>query len=315
MSDQPDPFNPTMRRVQPADLLPALQSQTPNETPSSALSLLSLSVSPLRVACPHCDGAGFYLEAVRYGHPNFGKLMPCSCTLSERRAQSDTEALARLGDELKGLTEKTFATFDLDRPLKPLYELHGVYYHDLARVPMADRKGVQIISEAVQTTALIGALDQAESYTRRWRGWLVLHGAYGAGKSHLAAAIAHAAIEAGMATRYRSLPGLFDALKAGFENDTSAAIFDDVIGCDLLVLDDLLDADIRQSDWRRSRLFRLFNERETRPTVITSNRRMDDLVPASDVDAGRLLSRVAGNASQIWLPISDYRRLKKERAA
>lgn len=315
MSDQSDPFNPTMRRVQIGDLLPALQSQTTIETPSSQLGSPSLSVTPRVATCPDCNGAGFYLEAVRYGHPNFGKLLPCGCTLDQRRAQSEAAALVRLGDELHGLSDKTFTTFDLDRPLKPLYELHGVYYADLKRVPMEQRAEAKTYSVATQAAALAMALDRAESYTRHWRGWLVLHGAYGAGKSHLAAAIAHTAIEAGMATRYRSLPGLFDALKAGFDDDTSAAIFDDVIGCDLLILDDLLDADIRQSDWRRSRLFRLFNERETRPTVITSNRRMDDLVPASDVDAGRLLSRVAGNASQIWLPISDYRRLKKERAA
>jgi DNA replication protein DnaC len=264
--------------------------------------------------CPHCDGAGFYVEAVPYGHPNFGKPLPCTCKLSERRARSESQALKRLGDELGSMVDKTFASFDLDRDLAPLYEKDGLYYHNLARVPMADRAQAQLISVEVQSAALAKACDAAESYTRHWRGWLVLHGAYGAGKSHLAAAIAHCGIAAGMSTRYRSLPGLFDALKAGFENDTSSAIFEDVISCDLLILDDLFDSDM-QTDWRKSRLFRLFNEREHRPTVITSNRRMDDLVPASDVDAGRLLSRVAGNATQVWLPISDYRRLRKERVA
>lgn len=213
------------------------------------------------------------------------------------------------------LSDKTFTSFDLDRPLSPLYEKDGVYYHNLARVPMPERVGVTTISVERQATALIAALDAAERYAQSWRGWLILHGAYGAGKSHLAAAIAHAAIERGMSTRYRSLPGLFDALKAGFEDDTSAAIFDDVITCDALILDDLFDSDIRNSDWRKSRLFRLLNERDGQPLIITSNRRMDDLILANDVDAGRLLSRIAGNAQQVWLPISDYRRLKKERAA
>jgi DNA replication protein DnaC len=264
--------------------------------------------------CPHCDGAGYYVEAVPYGHPNFAKPLPCVCKLGERRTRSETQALARLGDELGSLVDKTFDSFDLDRPLAPLYEKDGLYYHNLARVPMADRPQAKQISVEVQAAALLKACDAAESYARHYHGWLVLHGAYGAGKSHLAAAIAHYGIAAGMSTRYRSLPGLFDALKAGFENDTSAAIFEDVISCDLLILDDLFDSDM-QTDWRKSRLFRLFNERETRPTVITSNRRMDDLVPASDVDAGRLLSRIAGNATQVWLPISDYRRLRKERVA
>ena len=184
-------------------------------TPSSPLSSPSSTESPVSAAlCPHCDGAGFYLEAVPFGHPHFGKLMPCSCTLATRRTRSEAQALARLGDELGTLSDKTFATFDLARPLTPLYERGGVYYHNLARLPMEDRAGVTTISVEQQAAALLAALDAAERYARHWRGWLILHGAYGAGKSHLAAAIAHAAIACGMTTRYRSLPGLFDALKA-----------------------------------------------------------------------------------------------------
>lgn len=315
MSNEPDPFNPSFRRIVPADLHPP-QNTIPSATPNSPPNSPNLNAWPDSTiqTCPHCDGAGFYKERVPYGHPNFGKALPCVCKLSERRTKSEAAALARLGDELGTLMDKTFDSFDLDRPLAPLYQKDGVYYHNLSRLPMDDRAGAQCIGIDAQAAALLKARDAAESYAAHWRGWLVLHGSYGAGKSHLAAAIAHQGIAYGMATRYRSLPGLFDALKSGFEDDTSTAIFNDVIGCDLLVLDDLFDSDLR-TDWRKSRLFRLFNERDGRPTVITSNRRMDDLVPASDVDAGRLLSRVSGNATQVWLPISDYRRLRKERAA
>jgi DNA replication protein DnaC len=265
--------------------------------------------------CSGCDGAGFYLEKVPYGHPNFAKPLPCHCTLSQRRTRSEAQALARLGDELGALADRTFASFDLDRPLKPLYELHGVYYADLARVPMKERGDATTYSIEMQAAALATARDQAESYAARWHGWLILYGNYGAGKSHLAAAIAHVALDQELIVRYRSLPGLFDALKAGFDDGTTDQIFDDLIASDLLILDDLFDSDIRASDWRRSRLFRLLNERESKPTVITSNRRIDDLAPASDVDAGRLFSRIAGDARSIWLPISDIRRLRKERAA
>lgn len=303
--------DPPMRRIVPTDLS-AIRNVTPIATPSSPPSLPSSNAWP--TTCPECAGAGYYVEAVPYGHPNFGKPMPCVCKLSERRTKSEAAALERLGDELGSLMDKTFASFDLDRPLAPLYQKDGVYYANLAKLSMSERKEASLIGEAAQAAALIKGRSEAESYAAHWRGWLVLHGAYGAGKSHLAAAIAHQGVASGLSTRYRSLPGLFDALKSGFEDDTTAAIFNDVIGCDLLILDDLFDSDLR-TDWRKSRLFRLFNERENRPTVITSNRRIDDLVPPTDVDAGRLLSRVAGNASQVWLPISDYRRLRKERAA
>lgn len=285
---------------------------------TSSASSPSSSSSPTNSICEWCDGAGFYAHKVRYGHPDFGKLFACHCTQQQRRARADALALTRLGDELGALSDRTFATFRLDRPLGTLLTADGVYYPDLSRVPFvpgtSERIKTNAMSEKAQRAALIKALRIAEEYARTWQGWLVLHGAYGAGKSHLAAAIAHAAVEQGYATRYRSMPGLFDALKKGFDDGTSDAIFEDLIRCDVLILDDLLDADIRASDWRRSRLFRLLNEREGRPLIITSNRRMEDLAPANDVDAGRLLSRIAGDATQVWLPISDYRRLK-ERAA
>lgn len=246
-----------------------------------------------------------------YGHPNFGKLITCLCTQAQRRSRSDQLALARLRDELSALADRTFESFDLDRPLAPLLTADGAYYPEISRVPTEQRGRVKTIGDAPQRAALVKALDAARTYARTWSGWLVLHGAYGAGKSHLAAAIAHAAVALGMSTRYRSMPGLFDALKRGFDDGTSDAIFEDLIACDVLILDDLLDVDIRASDWRRSRLFRLLNERETKALVITSNQRIDDLAPAGDIDAGRLFSRIAGNATHVWFPVSDYRRLKR----
>lgn len=305
----PNEPEPGPRRIDPADLPSAMgRSSTPSATPSTPD--CSPNSSSSAQDCQWCSGAGWYLEARPYGHPNFGKPMRCQCGQQADKQRLNRLALERLGNELGALADRTFATFDLDRELGDLLELGGAYYPSRDRIPPAELKAhgqPKSISPAAQRSALHKAYLQAQDYAAQLRGWLVLYGAYGSGKSHLAAAIGHVAAERGLAVRYRSLPALFDVLMRGFKDDSSDAIFDDLLGCDLLILDDLFDSDIRASDWRRSRLFRMFNERETRPIVITSNRRFDDLAPASDVDFGRLCSRMSGQASQVWMPISDAR--------
>ena len=34
--------------------------------------------------CPRCDGAGYYKEAVPFGHPHFAVLFPCECKMAEK---------------------------------------------------------------------------------------------------------------------------------------------------------------------------------------------------------------------------------------
>lgn len=42
-------------------------------------------------SCPECNGRGYFLEDVPFGHPHFGVLFPCRCTMQakERRANED----------------------------------------------------------------------------------------------------------------------------------------------------------------------------------------------------------------------------------
>lgn len=261
-------------------------------------------------ACPHCDGAGWYKEAVPFGHPNFARLFRCACGQAKDRTAAAAVAKQRLCDELVGLTDKTFAAFELDRPLAPLYQLGGRYLASLAHVPMEQRKAAKEFDVLYQAGALEDALHDAQRYAECLQGWVCFHGAYGAGKSHLAAAICHHLVDAGAEVRYRSVPGMLDAIKAGFDTGTADAIFADLLRCDLLVLDDLGAQHL--TGWSYERLFRLLNERTDRPTIITANVHPDALGAPNDVDACRLASRIAGSARLVWLPISDYRRLKEK---
>src|SRR5262245_15524472 len=79
MSDN-DPFNPNLRRIDRGDLLAARHAPPPSTEPLPPTGSPPIFVPPTNEPCSWCDGAGYYLEAVPYGHPQFGKLLPCHCT-------------------------------------------------------------------------------------------------------------------------------------------------------------------------------------------------------------------------------------------
>src|SRR5215216_5246488 len=64
----------------------------------------------LEAVCDACQGAGWVKEAVPYGHPHFGVLFPCACTLAEQ-ARRKTDALMHLSN-LDAFREKTFTSFN-----------------------------------------------------------------------------------------------------------------------------------------------------------------------------------------------------------
>lgn len=280
-----DENDQNMQRLSLADLHLALPKDV---TPSLINSSPTLRPAPASAACERCGGAGYYKEAVPFWHPHFAKLFPCACTI----AFWGKRAVARLGDELGSLADKTFANFDLDRDIPK-----DVAWKTRA-VPIAAQRG-----------ALIKATELCQSYADAPRSWLYLYGTVGSGKSHLAAAIGNVRASRNEQVRYRSAPGLIDALKAGFENHTSDAILDDLLRCDLLIIDDL--GAENSTPWTRERFFRLLNERQGKPTILTSNRDVDDLGLDEDVDAARIADRIAQQAARVLLPVYSYRRLDR----
>jgi len=217
--------------------------------------------------CPRCDGVGYYTEAVPFGHPNFGKLIPCACKQAERERRM-IEALYRRGN-LASLRDKTFASFD---PVVP---------------------------------SVRAAFDRAVEYARQPQGWLVLLGGYGVGKTHLAAAVAHAALARGERVLFTVVPDLLDRLRAALSCDM---LYDDQFDlartAALLILDDLGTESVPSA--AHEKLYQIVNHRynESLPTVITSNRSPQDLDP-------RILSRMCERAFRneiIRIMADDYRK-------
>jgi DNA replication protein DnaC len=220
--------------------------------------------------CPHCGGAGYYKEAVAFGHPHFGVLFPCMCKQQEKE-QRRIEELERLSN-LEPFRDKTFESFNST--------VHGVQR----------------------------AFVRAVEYAKFPKGWLILFGNYGVGKTHLAAAIANEALRRHWRVLFAIVPDLLDHLRSTFGPSSEVEYderFETIRTVPLLVLDDL--GTENTTPWAREKLFQIINHRynDALATVITSNRDPKDIDP-------RIFSRMSDRAlceEHIMIDASDYRRL------
>ncbi len=230
--------------------------------------------------CPHCGGIGYIREDVPVGHPNFGKLFPCSCRIEEIEAAQKNRQ--REVSSLGPLAGKTFDNF------KP--EGHATDPH--------------------QRASLQRAFEISQKYADTPRGWLLLHGGYGCGKTHLAAAIANAHLAAGQPVLFVNAPDLLDHLRATFapgSDITYDDLFERVRNIPLLVIDDLGAESPTQ--WAQEKLYQIFNHRYNAalPTVVTSNvelERFDPRVRSRLVDMD-LVRKVAIDAPDFRRADSD----------
>ncbi len=234
-----------------------------------------------REACPTCGGFGYVRKDVPLGHPDFGRALLCP----HRR---DEVANARTGElraaaNMAALGHMTFDNFHLTP-----YEM----------------------SEKMQKS-LKAAFDAAREFADDPRGWLVLTGTFGCGKTHLAAAIANHRLADGRAALFVVVPDLLDHLRATFSPGSTVSYderFEAVRTAPVLILDDL--GAQSSTPWASEKLFQLLNYRYTAqlPTVITTNQRMEDIDE-------RLRSRLQDSAlvrhTHILAP--DYRRSGADR--
>jgi len=127
-------------------------------------------------------------------------------------------------------------------------------------------------------------------------------------KTHLAAAIAHEALDRGERVLFAVVPDLLDHLRATFGPQSTVAYderFELVRSVPLLVLDDL--GAESATPWAREKLYQLINHRynERLSTVMTTNLKPDMIEP-------RIYSRLCDPACGIKLTIRapDYRQRK-----
>lgn len=280
-------LNTMVSKLQQSGHEPRLShAQTPRQHLSAPSDLLSQGVPHLgatrthlsastRAECSRCQGAGFLRSDVPLGHPHFGKPVACHCKEQEikHKRQQQLKALSNL--DL--FAEKRFETFDPSVP------------------------GMQ------------HAFRMAVAFAVTPAGWFLLVGPNGCGKTHLAAAIAHACLEAGAVVFFTTVPDLLDHLRATFA-PTSSVLYDQRFAlmreAELLALDDL--GTQQSSPWADEKLFQLLNSRYNAglPTVITAN-----LAGVRATD-GRLRSRLSDLSLVIALSLEqvcDYRSCRTPR--
>jgi DNA replication protein DnaC len=124
------------------------------------------------------------------------------------------------------------------------------------------------------------AFDAARRFAEGPRGWLLLTGPYGVGKTHLAAAVANYRASQGYPVMFVVVPDLLDHLRATFNPKSATSYdrrFDQIRTSPLLVLDDL--GTQAATPWVREKLYQLFNHRYNAnlPTVITTADPLDDI--------------------------------------
>jgi DNA replication protein DnaC len=199
--------------------------------------------------CPICHGAGYLRRDVPVDHPDFGRAIPCECKIRETQQASL--------DDL----HMTFEAFRAD----------GIGLNPDKRKNLRE------------------AFERARQFARADKGWLLLKGGFGCGKTHLAAAIANDRLAHGEPVLFVVVPDLLDHLRATFA-PTSRVTYDDrfetVRSTPFLVLDDL--GAQSATSWAQEKLFQLLNHRYNAqlPTVITMNRELEEIEP-------RLCSRLA----------------------
>jgi len=208
--------------------------------------------------CPICGGIGYLRYDVPIDHPDFGKIVPCSCR-AEEITQSARSRLFKMSS-LDALKELRFDNFE---------------------------KRGRVGLGKTQADSIENAYNQAHNFAENRQGWLLLIGRYGCGKTHLAAAIANHAIEAGVSTLFLTLPDLLDWLRYAYSGvDMSfEERFEEIREIPLLILDDF--GTQNATAWAQEKIFQIMNHRYINklPTVVTSNMLVNDF-------EGRVRSRL-----------------------
>jgi DNA replication protein DnaC len=233
----------------------------------------------------NCRGVGWVRVDAPVGHVLFGKAIPCVCQRDEWAAER-----ARNLRRLSGLSDQELAQWSLDR-FDPARCRPGLYPREETVRLMRDIK------------------RQCEAYAAHPRGWLVLQGPTGAGKTHLAYGIAISGLRRGVPVYPANTADMLDSLRGTF----TLGNYDQVMGAirevEILVLDDV--GAHRMTDWAVDVLYQLINYRYQRnlSLVVTTNADLEHW----EIDP-RIRSRLLHGAEQaggrsrvLTLPVEDYR--------
>lgn len=149
---------------------------------------------------------------------------------------------------------------------------------------------------------MVKIFDFCENYANNFTAnskSILMKGNTGLGKTHLSLAIANKVIEKGYSVVYVSAPDILSKLErehfsGGYsdENDT----FRSLIGCDLLIIDDL--GTEFSTQFTKSAIYNIFNSRvlQIKPIIMNTNLSVNELV---EMYSSRFYSRVIGSCFRL----------------
>ena len=203
--------------------------------------------------CTHCGGLGW-----RRAHPDaqpgasgFGQLVPCHCNqAAQKQHHHRLQQLLNLPKRLWSWTFETFTVFDEPEPPQGRGSNQAAY-------------------------------AAASAFAEAPRGWLLLTGPVGTGKTHLLAAIAHVCLAQQRPVAFATAPDLLDALRDGYADATFdyPTRLNHLCTIEVLLLDDL--GTEKPTEWAQEKLFQLLNARYNAglPTVVATNLPLRALAP------------------------------------
>jgi DNA replication protein DnaC len=177
-------------------------------------------------------------------HPDFGRAVPCRCSTEESEG-ARSERLMRYAN-IGPLSRLTFRNL-IARGRSPNARAQEQY---------------------------VRCVEDARSFAEAPEGWIVLSGASGCGKTHIAAAIVNRILERGEPALFVVVPDLLDHLRSAYQPGADVGydeLFERVRNAPVLVLDDL--GTQAPTQWAQEKLFQLINHRFNArlPMVVTTN--------------------------------------------
>jgi DNA replication protein DnaC len=183
-------------------------------------------------------------------HPDFGQAVPCRCVVEEQAAERG-ERLLRYSN-IGPLSRLTFRNL-------------------IARGRSPAARDQEQYARCVQ---------DARAFADAPDGWIVLSGASGCGKTHIAAAIVNRLLERGDAALFVVVPDLLDHLRSAYQQGAEVGydeLFERVRNAPVLALDDL--GTQAPTQWAQEKLFQIINHRfnSRLPMVVTTNLTLEQL--------------------------------------
>ncbi len=289
-----------------------LAAKYPDEIiPSDAPEIKGLEGIPEPPGCPHCGKRTPYIGTLTNYWIRWITSLQEACTCEKAQAEISKQE-AEWAEQERETQERR-----KQKRIETLYEASGLTARNRRQTfdrwePKEEKmRQIKQFIEAYKDMAVQGVLEKNDGLNS-----LFMHGPCGAGKTHLACAVANALIEAEKPVLMTTFGDLVQEIKSTFIKGAMTSEKDIVQKyrqAPMLIIDDL--GKEKPTDWSASILFSILNHRysDIKPTIITSNFSPDvtirRIAPSEDEAlCGRsIVSRIHEVYSIVNISTEDHR--------